>query len=69
MAGAVDGVDIAVNALADVAAGAAGGYISAGRKASCGALGGHFRWRQPWLAMVVLVVVGHWRLMSDQPTV
>ncbi len=27
-------------------------------KASCGALGGHFRQRRPWLAMIVLVVVG-----------
>ncbi len=39
------------------------------RKASCGALGGHFRWRRSWLAMVVLVNVGRWRLTSDQPTV
>jgi hypothetical protein len=43
--------------------------VSAERKASCGELGGHFcRW-QPWSAMVVLVVVGRWRLMSDQSTV
>ena len=35
----------------------------AGCKASCAALGGHF-W--PWLAVVEMVVVGHWRLvMSD----
>jgi hypothetical protein len=38
-------------------------------KASCGVLGGHFCRRQPWSAMVVLVVVGRWRLMSDRPTV
>jgi hypothetical protein len=37
-------------------------------KASCGALGGHFCW-QPRQAMVVLVLVGRWRLTSDQPTV
>jgi hypothetical protein len=43
--------------------------ISAEQKASCGALGGHFRWRRPWLAMVVLVDVGSWRLMSDQLSV
>ncbi len=39
------------------------------RKASCGALGGHFRWRRSWLAMVVRVDVGRWRLTSDRPTV
>jgi hypothetical protein len=39
------------------------------RKVSCGALGGHYRRRRPWLAMVVLVDVGRWRLTSDQPTV
>ncbi len=38
-------------------------------KASCGALGGHFRQRWPWLAMVVLVNVGRWRLTSDWSTV
>jgi hypothetical protein len=38
-------------------------------KASCGALGGHFCQRRPWLAMLVLVNVGHWRLTSDQPTI
>jgi hypothetical protein len=39
------------------------------RKASCGALGEHFcRW-WPWSAMVVLVDVGRWRLMSDCLTV
>ncbi len=38
-------------------------------KVSCGVLGGHFCRRQPWLAMVVLVDVGRWRLTSDQPTV
>ena len=30
----------------------------AGRNASCGALGGRFRRRRLWLAMVVIVVVG-----------
>ncbi len=39
------------------------------RKASCGALGGPFCRRRPWSAMVVLVNVGHWRHMSDWPTV
>jgi hypothetical protein len=39
------------------------------RKASCGALGHHFCWWRSWLAMVVLVDVGCWRLMSDQSTV
>jgi hypothetical protein len=43
--------------------------ISVERKASCGALGGHFCQQRPWLAMAVLVVVGRWRLMSDQSTV
>ncbi len=38
-------------------------------KASCGVLGGHFCWRPPLLAMVVLVVVGHWRPTSDLLTV
>ena len=38
-------------------------------KASFGALGGHFRRRRSWLAMVVLVDVGSWRLPSDRPTV
>ncbi len=38
------------------------------RKASCGALGGHFCQRRPWSAMVVLVNVGRWRLTSDQST-
>ncbi len=48
-----------------------GGYhpsiqcIGAEPKASCGALGGHFRRQRLWLAMIVLVDVGHWRLMSD----
>ncbi len=52
-----------------------GGYrpsisrVGAERKASCRALGGHFRRRRLWLAMVVLVDVGRWRRMSDQPTV
>jgi hypothetical protein len=44
-------------------------HIRLERKASCGALGGHFCRRRPWSAMVVLVDVGHWRLTSDQPTV
>ncbi len=43
--------------------------VGAERKASCGALGGHFRRRQLWLAMVVLVDVGSWRLMSDWPRI
>jgi hypothetical protein len=43
--------------------------VHAERKASCGALGGYFCWRRPWLAIVVLVIVGRWRLTSDQPTV
>jgi hypothetical protein len=34
-------------------------------KASCGVLGCHLRPWQPWLAMVVLVNVGRWRLTSD----
>jgi hypothetical protein len=34
-----------------------------------GVQGGHIRRRRPWSAMVVLVVVGRWRLTSDQPTV
>jgi hypothetical protein len=38
-------------------------------KALCGALGGHFRRRRPWSAMVVLFDVGRWRLTSDRPTV
>ncbi len=44
-----------------------GGYlpsiqcIGVEQKASCGALGGHIRWQQPWSAMVVLVDVGSWR--------
>ncbi len=52
-----------------------GGYrpsiqcIGVERKASCGALGGHFRQRRLWLAMVVLVDVGRWRHTSDQSTV
>ena len=41
-----------------------GGYrpsircLGAEQKVSCGVLGGHFRRRQPWLAMVVMVVGG-----------
>jgi hypothetical protein len=38
-------------------------------KVSRGALESHFHQRQPWLAMIVLVDVGCWRLTSDQPTV
>ncbi len=44
-------------------------HVGMERKASCGALGGHFRQWWPWSAMVVLVDVGHWRLTSGQPTV
>ncbi len=42
--------------------------VNAKHKSSCGALGGHFCWQRPQLAMAVLVVVGHWnwRLLSDQ---
>jgi hypothetical protein len=43
-------------------------HVGAERKASCGALGGQFRQRRLWLAMVVLVDVGHWRRTSDRPT-
>ncbi len=43
--------------------------IGTERKALCGALGGLFRWQRPWLAMVVLVNAGRWRLTSDQPIV
>ncbi len=43
--------------------------IGVEHKASCGALEGYFCWCRPWSAMVVLVVVSHWRLTSDQPTV
>jgi hypothetical protein len=52
-----------------------GGYppsiqrAGAERKVSCGALGGHFHQRQLWLAMVVMVDVGHWRHTSDGATV
>ncbi len=52
-----------------------GGYhpsiwrIGTEHKASCGALGGHFPRQRLWLAMVVLVDVGCWRLTSVQPTV
>ncbi len=38
-------------------------------KVSCGALGGRFRQRRPWSALVVLVDVGRWRLRWDGPTV
>jgi hypothetical protein len=44
-------------------------HVGAKHKVSCGVLGGHFRQQRPWLAMVVLVDVGCWRLTSDQPTV
>jgi hypothetical protein len=52
-----------------------GGYrpsircVGAERKVSCGALGGHFRRRRLWSAMVVMVDVGHWRCTSDRSTV
>ncbi len=52
-----------------------GGYrpsirrIGAEQKVLCGALGGHFRWRRLWLAMVVMVDVGRWRHTSVQSTV
>ena len=52
-----------------------GGYhpsirrVSAEQKVSCGVLGGHFRQRRPWLAMVVMVHVGRWRCTSDRSTV
>ncbi len=52
-----------------------GGYrpsircIATERKVSCGALGGHFRRRWLWSAMVVMVNVGRWRPMSDRSTV
>ncbi len=39
--------------------------IGTKRKASFGALGGHFCRRLPWPAMVVLFNVGHWKLTSD----
>ncbi len=39
------------------------------RKVSCGALGGHFRRRRLWSAMVVMVDVGRWRRTSDRSTV
>ncbi len=42
--------------------------IGVERKASCGALRGHFCRRRLWLAMVVLVDVGRWRRTSDRPT-
>jgi hypothetical protein len=32
--------------------------VGAERKVTCGALGGHFRRRRPWSAMVVMVVGG-----------
>jgi hypothetical protein len=43
--------------------------VDAERKASCGVLEGHFCQQRPWLEMVVLVVVRHWKLTSDQSTV
>ncbi len=39
-------------------------HVGVEHKDSCGALGSHFCWWQPWSAMVVLVVVGCWRLTS-----
>ncbi len=44
-------------------------HVCAQRKASCGALGGHYCRQRQWLAMVVSVDVGSWRLTSDRPTV
>ncbi len=44
-------------------------HIKVEGKASCGVLGGHFCQQHPWSAMVVLVIVGCWRLTLDQPTV
>jgi hypothetical protein len=52
-----------------------GGYppsiqcAGAERMVSCGVLGGHFRQRRLWLAMVVMVDVGRWRRMSDGLTI
>jgi hypothetical protein len=43
--------------------------IGVEHKALCGALRGHFCRRRPWSAMIVLVVVGRWRLTSDLPAV
>jgi hypothetical protein len=43
--------------------------VGAEQKVSCGVLGGHFRRRRLWSAMVVMVDVGRWRRMSDRPTV
>jgi len=40
----------------------------AGRNASRGALGGHFRRRRLWSAMVVMVVVDRWRQIILIPT-
>jgi hypothetical protein len=48
-----------------------GGYhpsiqcVGVEQKVSCGALGGHFRQRRLWLAMVVMFEVGCWRRTSD----
>jgi hypothetical protein len=39
------------------------------QKVLCGALGGHFRQRRLWLAMVVMVDVGRWRHTWHRPTV
>ncbi len=36
----------------------------AGRKASCGAQGGHFCRRRPWSVVVEMVIVGHWLVTS-----
>ena len=38
---------------------------SAGLNASCGAQGGHFHRRRPWLVVVEMVVVGRWRLVRS----
>ena len=37
----------------------------AGRKASCGAQGGHFPHHWPWSVVVEMVVVGRWRLVTS----
>jgi hypothetical protein len=52
-----------------------GGYrpsiqrVGAEQKVSRGALGGYFRRRGLWSAMVVMVDVGHWRRKTDRSTV
>jgi hypothetical protein len=39
------------------------------RRGAQGLMWGNFHWWWPWLALVVLVDVGCWRLTSDKPTV